>query len=100
MYEVECADGENYALSTNLIAENMFVKINKEGNRHVLMDEITDHRFDESAVKNQDAFVTTSSGNKRRRQTKKGVSLCVKWYDVNTAWADLKYLKESYPVQL
>ena len=79
MCEVEYADGEKSALSTNLISENIFAHIDEEGNRHVLMDKITDHRFGEAAVKSQDAFVTTSSGTKRRRQTTKGVSLCIKY---------------------
>ena len=51
MYKVEYMDSEKYALSANLIAENMFAKIDEEGNRHVMMDKITDHRFDEATVK-------------------------------------------------
>ena len=51
MYKVEYMDSEKYALSANLIAENMFAKIDEEGNRHVIMDKITDHRFDEATVK-------------------------------------------------
>ena len=31
------------------------------------MDKIIDHKFDEAALKSQDAFVTTSSGTKSRR---------------------------------
>ena len=67
IYEVEYADGKKSSLSSNLIAENMFVQIDEEGNLHVLMDDITDHNVDEVAVKSQDAFVTTSSGTKHRR---------------------------------
>ena len=64
------------------------------------MYDITYHQFYEAAVKNQDAFVTTSSGTKRRRHTKKGVSICIKLGDGNTKWVSLKDLKEAYPVQL
>ena len=84
MYEVEYAYGKTSAFSTNLIAEKNSAQIDKEVNCHVLMGYITDHRFDEAAVKIQDAFVTNSSGTKRRRQTIKGVSLCIKWHDENT----------------
>ena len=52
----------------------------------MLMDEITDHRFDEASVKSQEAFVNTYSGTKRRSQTMKGVSLCMKWRNSNTTW--------------
>ena len=100
MFEVEYVDGNNSALSANLVPENMFVQIDKERNHHVLMDEITDHQFDEEALNSQDAFVTTSSGTKCRRQTTQGVSLCINWRDVNTTWVTLKDLKEVYPVQL
>ena len=68
----------------------MFAQIYEEGNRHVLMDGITDHRFDEAAVKSQDAFVTTSSGTKHRRQMTQEFSVSIKWCDGNTAWVSLK----------
>ena len=100
MYEVEYVGDEKYALSSNLIAENMLTQIDEEANRHIIMDEITYHWFVKADVKTQDAFVTTSSGTKRISQTTQGVSLCIKCYDVNTTWLVLKHLKESYPVQL
>ena len=84
MYEVGYADGENFSLSANLIAEKTIAQIYEEGNRHVLMDKITDHRFDEAAVKSGDIFVTTSYRTKPRRNTIQGVSLCIKWRDGNT----------------
>ena len=77
----------------------MFAQIDEEGNRHVLMDEITDYWFGEATVKSQDTFVTTSSGTKRRRQTTQGVSWCIKWRDGNTTWVDLKYIKGQGPSQ-
>ena len=84
MYEIEYTYSEKSAFSANLIAEKMLAQINEEVNRHVLMDDITDHRFDEVAVKSQDAIVITSSGTKCRRQTLKGVSICIKWRGGNT----------------
>ena len=78
----------------------MFAHIYEEVNRHVLMDEITYHWFDEAAVKRQDVFVTTSYGTKLRRQTTQGVSLCIQWRDGNTTWVDLKDIKEAHTVQL
>jgi hypothetical protein len=44
MYEVEFQDGHRASLAANAIAENLFAQINDEGNRHVLFDEIADHR--------------------------------------------------------
>ena len=93
MYEVEYLDGEKYALSANVIAENMFAQIDEEGNIHVMMDKITDHWFDEATVKIHDDFVTTSSGTKCRRQTAQVVSMCIKWIDGNTTWVALNNIE-------
>ena len=100
IYEVEYADSEKSALSANLIAKNISAQIDKEGNLHVLMDKITDHMFDEAAVKSHDAFMTTYSVTKRRSHTMEGVSMCIKWHDRNTTWVALKNIKEAYPFQL
>ena len=99
MYEVEYVDGKKYALSANLIAENMFAHIYEEGNRHMLMDKITDHWFDEAEVKSHDFFLNTSSGTNCRRQTTQGLILCIKWRYRNTTWMDLKDIKDTYPFQ-
>jgi hypothetical protein len=65
MNEVEYPDGHKASLAANAIAENMFVQVDDEGNRHILSEEIIDHRTDGTEVKQQDAFLTTRDGNKR-----------------------------------
>ena len=72
MYEVEYSDGYRASMSANAIAQNLFNSIDKEGNRHVLFSEIVDHQTDGTEVTQQDAFVTTRLGTKRRRETTKG----------------------------
>ena len=100
MYEAEYLDGERTSLAANSIAENLFTQIDDKGNRQVLMDEIIGHRSNEHAVKQQDAFITTKTGTKRRRETTKGWELLVRWKDGGTDWIALKDIKESYPVQV
>ena len=100
MYEVEYLDGERASLAANNITENLFTQIDDEGNRQVLMDEIIGHRSNEHAVKQQDAFITTNTGTKRRKETTKGWELLVRWKDGGTDWISLKDIKESYPVQV
>ena len=100
MYEVEYLDGERMSLAANNIAENLFAQIDDEGNRQVLMDKIIGHRSNEHAVKQQDTFITTKTGTKRRRETTKGWELLVRWKDGRTDWIALKDIKESYPVQI
>ena len=64
MYEVEYQDGHKSAMAANAIAQNLFAQVDAEGNRHVLFDEIIDHRTDGKEVKQQDAFLTTRSGTR------------------------------------
>ena len=99
LYEVEYLDGHKAAMSANIIADNMFAQVDEEGNWLVLMDEITDHRRGVDAVSQQDAFITTSSGTRRRVETTKGWELLVTWKDGSTNWVSLKDIKNSYPVQ-
>jgi hypothetical protein len=100
LYEVEYPDGYRASLTANSIAENMFAQTDMEGHRHVLFEEIVDHRTDGSELKQQDAFITTQTGTKRRRQTTKGWEILVQWKDGSTTWVTLKDMKESYPLQL
>ena len=62
MYEVKYQDGHTAELVANLIAENLFAQVDKEGNCSVPFDEIVDVRTDGTQVLQQDAFVNTSSG--------------------------------------
>ena len=100
MYEVEYVDGKKVALSANHIAENLFAQVDDEGNRHVLMHEIIDHRTNGQEVKQQDAFLTTKMGTKWLRETTKGWELLVEWKDGSTTWVALKDMKESFPGQV
>ena len=100
MYEVEYLDGEQMSLAANNIAENLFAQIDDDGNRQVLMDKIIGHRSNEYALKQQDAFIVTKTGTKRRKETTKGWELLIRWKDSRTDWVALKDIKESYPVQV
>ena len=99
MYEVEFQDGYRASLAANAIAENLFAQIDNEGNRHVLFQEIIDNRTNGKQVLQQDAFITTKMGTKRRRETTVGWELCMRWKDLSTTWITLKDMKEAYPLQ-
>ena len=71
-----------------------------EENRHVLFQDIFNHRYDGTEVKEQDAFVTTHTRTKRRRETTKGVEVLVQWKDGSTTLVTLKDMKNSYPLQM
>ena len=100
VYEVEFPDGYRSSLAANAIAENLFAQVDEEGNRHVLFDEIIDHRTNGKEIKQQDAYVTMSNGTKRRRESTLGWEILIQWKDGSSTWVALKDVKESYPVQL
>ena len=97
VYEVEYVDGHKASLTANAITQNMFAQVDDEGNRHAFFDEIIDHRCTALAHKQADAFIVTSSGNRRRRETTKGWDMLIRRKDVSTTWVPLKDKKESYP---
>ena len=99
-YTVEFMDGHTESLSANIVAQHLFSQIDEEGNRHVLLDDIVDHRRSDSAVSKEDAFVTMSNGVKRRRQTTQGWQLLCQWRDGSTNWVALKDMKQSYPLKV
>ena len=100
MYKVEYKDGHMAALVANLIAENLFAEVDKEGNRSVLFDDIVYVRTYGTQVLQQDTFVTTSSGTQHRVTTTKGWEVNLKWKEESTTCNILKDIKYSYPVQL
>ena len=74
--------------------------MNGEGNWHILFQEIVEHRYNGTKVKYQDAFITTHTETKRRRETTKGVEVLAQWKYGSTIWATLKDMKNSHPVQM
>jgi hypothetical protein len=97
-YAVEFRDGHIESLSANLIAKNLYSQLDDEGNRHVLLSDIIDHRRDERAIDKADAFVHRKNGVKRRRETTLGWQLLCEWKDGSTNWVALKDARQSYPV--
>ena len=87
-------------MTANAITQNLFVQVDAEGNRHGLFDEIVDHRTGGTYIKQQDAFLTTRTGTRCRRETTKGWEIIVKCKDQSTTWIALKDIKNSFPVQL
>ena len=100
MFEVEFLDGHTAAMSANAITENMFAQVDSEGNRLLLMQEISDHRFTADAVNEKDMFVILDNGKRSRKKTTVGCELLVKWKDGSETWNSLKDMKESFPIQV
>ena len=48
-------------MTANLIAENLYSQVNKEGETYTVMKEIMDHRKTAVAVSPEDGFVTSKN---------------------------------------
>ena len=99
-YVFEFTDGSTENYFANVIAECMYAQVDAEGNQFQLLDEITDHRSDNSAIRIDNGFVTSRNGNRVPKPTTQGWSLLVSWKDGSSDWVPLKDLKDVYPVQI
>ena len=69
-YEVEFIDGRIEILTANILAKNLLAQVDDVGHWHLLIDEIEDHRIDDSAIpKSQGAYSTPSGMINKKRQT-------------------------------
>ena len=100
LYDIEFPDGSTDAYAANLVAENIYAQVDEEGKKHVIVDEIIDHRSDASAVIGDDSNHSNRHGKQHRRRTTRGWQLLVQWRDGTTDWIPLRQLKESFPVQV
>ena len=64
------------------------------------MQDIIDHSYDGTGVKEQDTFIMAHTGTKCHRETTKGFDLLFQWKDGRKIWVTLKDMKNSYPVQM
>jgi hypothetical protein len=92
-------DDREVKYAANVIAENMLSMCDRNGNQHLLMRHITDHRKDDTAVSKIDGYIWTR-GRKIRKKITKGWKQFVEWKDGSTSWEPLFDLKESNPVEV
>ena len=71
-------------LSLMSLQSIFFSQVDEECNRYVLFDEIVDHRTDGSEIKNDDAFILSPNGDRRRKESTKGWELLLRWKDGST----------------
>jgi hypothetical protein len=99
VYNVQFPDGHVDSYATNIIAENVYAQVDPKGKKFLLLQEIMDHRKDNSAVHMVDKFIQHGS-NRSMRQTTKGWFLQVRWMDGTSSWEPLRNLKESNPIEV
>ena len=77
MFEVEYLDGTTEVLAANVIAENIVSQVDDNAHRQLLIDEIVDHRKDDSALSWDQATITSNTGVKKMKKTTRGWELFV-----------------------
>ena len=60
VYEVQFPDGHVEEFAANEIAESLYSQIDGEGNQYLIMQEITDHHKDGSALGHDDIWIAHS----------------------------------------
>ena len=65
LYEVQFDDGSVEKYHANIIAEHIYEQVDDDGCTRMVIDDIIDHRSDETAVKQHNGFVVGKSGSFR-----------------------------------
>jgi hypothetical protein len=78
----------------------MFAQVDSEGNQYLLLQEITDHKKDNSAIPISDSKISSVNGQSKPKITTQGWFLLVQWRDGSTSWEKLKDLKALNPVEV
>ena len=74
--------------------------MNEKGHRQLLLQYIIYYLRNSDTVHSDDAFIETHNGLRRQNMTRKDWEICVHWKDGSTDWIALKYLTQSYPIEL
>ena len=76
-YDIEFTDGAIERYTVNVIAVNVFAQVNEEGNMYLILQEIVDHKKDNSAVPMAEGMYRMWMGSERNKVTTRGWSLLV-----------------------
>ena len=88
-YKIEYLDGTTEVLVANIIAENLLAQVDDQGQRHLMIEEIEDHRKNSDAVPKKMGTILTPSGLQRKKTTKKW-EFYVRWKGGSGDWDTLK----------
>ena len=77
-YELEYDDGTHDRYFANVIADNLYSQIDSEGQQFLVLEEISDHQKDGTALEVADGYTVGHNGNRTPKKTTCGWQLCVK----------------------
>ena len=100
VYEVKFDDGAVERYTANIIAENIYSQVDKDGVTVSHLHDTLDHKTDETAVPKSEGTFRGPNGTVRKKQTTRGWSLLVELKNGSAEWFKLKDLKESNPIEV
>ena len=65
VYEVDFDDGLTKEYAANIITDNIYQQVDREGRKFTTIEGIIDHRQDDSAVNMEDKCVITTRGQRQ-----------------------------------
>ncbi len=100
-YLVEFKDGSVSKYTANIIAENIYSQVDKEGHSFSILKEISGHRKEPGiSITAEDGYTVSANGNKVPKRITKGWSMQVEWKGGEQEWVLLKDLKASNPIEV
>jgi hypothetical protein len=78
----------------------MYAQVDDEGSEFLLLDEITDHRSNASAIQIADGMIRSANSHEKPKNMMQGWFLLVQWKDGSVSWEKLSDLKASNLVEV
>ena len=66
MYEVKYADGYKTKMAENASVNNLIAQLDQDGQRLVLFNDMIDHKYDGTKIKEEYTFIHMENGTKSR----------------------------------
>ena len=96
-YALGYDDGTHDRYFANVIEENLYSQIDSEGRQIIVLEEITDHRKDRTAIEVADGYTVSHNGNKQLKKITRGWEINIKMKEGLSQWIPLKeFEKEQF----
>ena len=69
-YDVKFPNVTEKEFAANIIAQNMYLQRDADGNQYLLIDAITDHKKYQTSIEKSDAIVVVNGRQKQNKTTK------------------------------
>ena len=85
-----------FIASDLIIAENIYSQVGQDGHRYMLMEAITDHVMDETAIQKADGYTTNANGVRRKKITINSTPISSEFFPLHLFWHFLVFFWTVY----